>query len=92
MDLSRETFSNRHYSGVCKPPNLPNYFKGFSAYEEFDSINSSVFPSRSFIEETITSLKERRAKRHRLLEHLTGRLWLEDLPGNGERDVRAEIA
>ncbi len=84
MDLSRETFSNHKYTRRLYPPNLPNYFEGFAAFEEYDTSRSTVFPSLSFIKNTLLTLSEQqttRATRRHLLEHLVGRLWLEELPG-----------
>jgi len=84
MDLSRETFSNHKYTRQLYQPNLPNSFEGFAAFEDCNTNYSAIFPSRSFIDETILTVGEQqanRATRRHLLEHLVGRLWREKLPG-----------
>ncbi len=81
MDLSRETFSNHNRTGRGHPPNLPGYFEGLPAHEEFDAHNSSILPARSSIGETTAALKEVRAKCCRVVDHFLERLWAKDLPG-----------
>jgi len=84
MDLSRETFNNRTYSEACNPPNLHDSFEGFAAFEEYDTHRSTVFPSLSFIKNTLLTVSEQQtiqSTRRHLLEHLVGRLWREKLPG-----------
>jgi integrase/recombinase XerD len=81
MDLSRETFSNHNRTGRGHPPNLPGYFEGLPAHEEFDAHNSSIVAARSSIGETEAALKEVRAKRCRVVDHFLERLWAKDLPG-----------
>ena len=84
MDLSRKTFSNHNYTRGLYPPDLPTYFEGFAAFEEYDTNRSTVFPSLSFIKNTLLTVSEQqttRATRRHLLEHLVGRLWHEKLPG-----------
>ena len=69
---------------------LPNRVEGLAPYKEFDSDHSTIFFPRSSIKETARGSTEHRAQRHRLLEHLIGRLWLQDLPGkkHAERYLR----
>ena len=84
MDLSKETFSNHKYTRRLYPPDPPTYFEGFAAFEEYDTQRSTVFPSLSFIKNTLLTVSEQqttRATRRHLLEHLVGRLWREELPG-----------
>jgi len=84
MDISRETFSNHNYTRRLYPSDLPTYFKGFMAFEEYDTNRSTVFPSLSFIKKTLLTVSEQqttRAARRHPLEHLVGRLWREKLPG-----------
>jgi hypothetical protein len=37
MDLSRETLHNHNYTRRLYPPDLPTYFEGFAAFEEYDT-------------------------------------------------------
>ncbi len=80
MDLSRKSLTNRKYPKGFSPPDFSNCFEGLPGYEEFNTYNSSIFPTRSFIEETITTLTKPMAKRRHALECLLERLSGEDLP------------
>lgn len=80
MDLSRETFNNQDFSERLNPQELPNHIESFAVNEKFDAGIPSGFPSRSPIEETITTLTEPMAKRRHALECLLERFSGEDLP------------
>ena len=87
MDLSREQISTHGFSPALALSRLPTGIENYPVYEEYSEDLPTVFPSRSFIEETIKELKGRLVRRRPYLEDLVAKLWQKDLPSKKHAEL-----